>query len=170
MAELPHTHLEDTFQVNFFALARVVQAALPHLHAGDSIIATSSISAHRGNQQLVDYTSAKAALTFCIRSNFTAASREADTSQHGSAWPHLDAARPRPLPTRQGSRVRPEYHNEAPQPARQRGGPPSCFRPPQMPRIARVRPSVPTAARYSIRNLILVFLDSDLSAGCELGG
>jgi hypothetical protein len=121
MAELPHTHLEDTFQVNFFALARVVQAALPHLHAGDSIIATSSISARRGNQQLVDYTLAKDALTVCIRSNFTAASREADTGQHGSAWPHLDAARPRPLPAQQGSRVRPEYHNKAPQPARQRG-------------------------------------------------
>ena len=62
VAELPHAQFEDTFQVNFFALLRVVKATLPHLHAGDSIIATSSINAYRGNQQLVDYTSTKGAI------------------------------------------------------------------------------------------------------------
>jgi NAD(P)-dependent dehydrogenase (short-subunit alcohol dehydrogenase family) len=46
----------------------VVKAALPHLHEGDSIIATSSINAYRGNQQLVDYTSTKGAITAYIRS------------------------------------------------------------------------------------------------------
>jgi NAD(P)-dependent dehydrogenase (short-subunit alcohol dehydrogenase family) len=68
VAELPNEQFEDTFQVNFFALVRVVKAALPHLHAGDSIIATSSINAYRGNQQLVDYTSTKGAITAYIRS------------------------------------------------------------------------------------------------------
>jgi len=46
---------------------RVVKAALPHLHAGDSIIATSSINAYRSNQQFIDYTSAKGAITAYIR-------------------------------------------------------------------------------------------------------
>jgi NAD(P)-dependent dehydrogenase (short-subunit alcohol dehydrogenase family) len=68
VAELPNEQFEDTFQVNFFPLVRVVKAALPHLHAGDSIIATSSINAYRGNQQLVDYTSTKGAITAYIRS------------------------------------------------------------------------------------------------------
>ena len=68
VAELPNEQFEDTFQVNFFALVRVVKAALPHLHAGDSIIATSSINAYRGNQQLVVYTSTKGAITAYIRS------------------------------------------------------------------------------------------------------
>jgi NAD(P)-dependent dehydrogenase (short-subunit alcohol dehydrogenase family) len=68
VAELPNEQFEDTFQVNFFALVRVVKAALPHLHEGDSIIATSSINAYRGNQQLVDYTSTKGAITAYIRS------------------------------------------------------------------------------------------------------
>jgi NAD(P)-dependent dehydrogenase (short-subunit alcohol dehydrogenase family) len=68
VAEIPDEQFEDTFQVNFFALVRVVKAALPHLHAGDSIIATSSINAYRGNQQLVDYTSTKGAITAYIRS------------------------------------------------------------------------------------------------------
>jgi NAD(P)-dependent dehydrogenase (short-subunit alcohol dehydrogenase family) len=68
VAELPNEQFEDTFQVNFFPLVRIVKAALPHLHEGDSIIATSSINAYRGNQQLVDYTSTKGAITAYIRS------------------------------------------------------------------------------------------------------
>ena len=68
VAELPNEQFEDTFQVNFFPLVRVVKAALPHLHEGDSIIATSSINAYRGNQQLVDYSSTKGAITAYIRS------------------------------------------------------------------------------------------------------
>jgi len=68
VAELPNEQFEDTFQVNFFALVRVVKAALPHLHAGDSIIATPFINAYRGSQQLVDYTSTKGAITTYIRS------------------------------------------------------------------------------------------------------
>ncbi|GAA4499213.1 SDR family oxidoreductase [Hymenobacter ginsengisoli] len=68
VAELPNEQFEDTFQVNFFALVRVVKAAVPHLHEGDSIIATSSINAYRGNQQLVDYSATKGAITAYIRS------------------------------------------------------------------------------------------------------
>jgi NAD(P)-dependent dehydrogenase (short-subunit alcohol dehydrogenase family) len=68
VAEIPDEQFTDTFQVNFFALVRVVKAALPHLHEGDSIIATSSINAYRGNQQLVDYSATKGAITAYIRS------------------------------------------------------------------------------------------------------
>jgi len=68
VTELPDEQFEDTLLVNFFALVRVVKAALPHLHAGDSIIATSSINAYRGNAQLVDYSAAKGAITAYIRS------------------------------------------------------------------------------------------------------
>jgi NAD(P)-dependent dehydrogenase (short-subunit alcohol dehydrogenase family) len=68
VAELSNEQFEDTFQVNFFAMVRVVKAALPHLHEGDAIIATSSINAYRGNQQLVDYSATKGAITAYIRS------------------------------------------------------------------------------------------------------
>jgi NAD(P)-dependent dehydrogenase (short-subunit alcohol dehydrogenase family) len=68
VSELPNEQFEDTFQVNFFPLVRVVKVALQHLHEGDSIIATSSINAYRGNQQLVDYTATKGAITAYIRS------------------------------------------------------------------------------------------------------
>jgi NAD(P)-dependent dehydrogenase (short-subunit alcohol dehydrogenase family) len=59
---------EDTFQVNFFSFVRVTRAALKHLKEGDAIICTSSINAYRGNQQLVDYSSTKGAITVFVRS------------------------------------------------------------------------------------------------------
>ena len=68
VSELPDEQFEDTFKVNFFPMVYVVKAALPHLHEGDSIIATSSVNAYKGNQQLVDYTSTKGAITAYIRS------------------------------------------------------------------------------------------------------
>jgi NAD(P)-dependent dehydrogenase (short-subunit alcohol dehydrogenase family) len=68
ITELPDEQFEDTFRVNFFPLVHIVKAAVPHLHEGDSIIATSSINAYRGNQQLVDYTATKGAITAYIRS------------------------------------------------------------------------------------------------------
>ena len=68
LTEITDQQWEDTFQVNFFAIVRVTRAALPHLQAGDSIICTSSINAYRGNQQLVDYSSTKGAITVFVRS------------------------------------------------------------------------------------------------------
>ncbi|MBX0292342.1 SDR family oxidoreductase [Hymenobacter sp. HSC-4F20] len=68
VAEIPDEQWQDTFQVNFFSFVRVTRAALAHLKEGDSIINTSSINAYRGNQQLVDYTSTKGAITAYTRS------------------------------------------------------------------------------------------------------
>lgn len=67
VAQLPNEQFHDTFAVNFFPLMHLAKAAVPHLHAGDSIIATSSINAYRGNQQLVDYSATKGAITAHIR-------------------------------------------------------------------------------------------------------
>ncbi|WP_188558707.1 SDR family oxidoreductase [Hymenobacter glacieicola] len=68
VADIPDEQWLDTFQVNFFSFVRVTKAALAHLQEGDSIINTSSINAYRGNQQLVDYTSTKGAITAYTRS------------------------------------------------------------------------------------------------------
>ncbi|MCB2376509.1 SDR family oxidoreductase [Hymenobacter sp. BT635] len=68
VTEIPDQQWLDTFQVNFFSFVRVTRAALAHLKEGDSIINTSSINAYRGNQQLVDYTSTKGAITAYTRS------------------------------------------------------------------------------------------------------
>ncbi|WP_375417138.1 SDR family oxidoreductase [uncultured Hymenobacter sp.] len=68
LTETTDQQWEDTFQVNFFAIVRVTRAALPHLQEDDSIICTSSINAYRGNQQLIDYSSTKGAITVFVRS------------------------------------------------------------------------------------------------------
>ncbi|PJJ53288.1 SDR family oxidoreductase [Hymenobacter chitinivorans] len=68
VTEIPDEQWLDTFQVNFFSFVRVTRAALEHLQEGDAIINTSSINAYRGNQQLVDYTSTKGAITAYTRS------------------------------------------------------------------------------------------------------
>ncbi|WP_133271451.1 SDR family oxidoreductase [Hymenobacter radiodurans] len=68
MKEVSDEQWEDTFQVNFFSFVRVTRAALKHLKEGDSIICTSSINAYRGNQQLIDYSSTRGAITVFVRS------------------------------------------------------------------------------------------------------
>ena len=68
LTDVSDQQFEDTFQVNFFSFVRVTRAALANLQEGDSIINTSSINAYRGNQQLVDYTSTKGAITAFTRS------------------------------------------------------------------------------------------------------
>ncbi|WP_139924525.1 SDR family oxidoreductase [Hymenobacter sp. DG01] len=68
VADIEDEQWLDTFQVNFFSFVRVTRAALAHLKEGDSIINTSSINAYRGNEQLVDYTSTKGAITAYTRS------------------------------------------------------------------------------------------------------
>lgn len=68
LAEITDQQWEDTFQVNFFSQVRTTRAALKHLQEGDVIICTSSINAYRGNQQLIDYSSTKGAITVFVRS------------------------------------------------------------------------------------------------------
>lgn len=68
LEELPDEQFMDTFQVNFFSFFHVTKAALKHLHEGDAIVNTSSVNAYRGNEQLVDYSSTKGAITAFTRS------------------------------------------------------------------------------------------------------
>ncbi len=63
---------ELTFKVNVFAAFYLTFAALPHLAAGSSIINSSSVTAFRGSQHLVDYAATKGALIAFTRSLSTA--------------------------------------------------------------------------------------------------
>jgi NAD(P)-dependent dehydrogenase (short-subunit alcohol dehydrogenase family) len=46
----------------------ISKAALPHLHAGSTIINTTSVTAYRGSPQLLDYSATKGAIVAFTRS------------------------------------------------------------------------------------------------------
>jgi NAD(P)-dependent dehydrogenase (short-subunit alcohol dehydrogenase family) len=60
--------LKRTFQTNIFGYFFMVQAALPHLKEGSSIINCTSVTMYKGSPQLLDYSSTKGAITAFTRS------------------------------------------------------------------------------------------------------
>ncbi len=66
--DISEQQLEKTFRTNIFSCFFMTQAALPHLKKGSSIINTTSITAFRGHDTLVDYASTKGAILAFTRS------------------------------------------------------------------------------------------------------
>lgn len=74
--QFPQDNFEDitpkqlfkTFNVNVFSFFYMIHAALPHLKKGASIINTSSITAYKGSEHLIDYSATKGAIVALTRS------------------------------------------------------------------------------------------------------
>lgn len=60
--------LEKTFRTNIFSYFHMSKMVLPHLKKGASIINTASITAYKGNEQLLDYSATKGAIVSFTRS------------------------------------------------------------------------------------------------------
>lgn len=60
--------LHETFKTNIYPFFYVVQASIKHLKKGDTIINTTSVTAYRGSEHLLDYSSTKGAIVSFTRS------------------------------------------------------------------------------------------------------
>jgi NAD(P)-dependent dehydrogenase (short-subunit alcohol dehydrogenase family) len=66
--EITSQQLDRTFRTNIFSYFYMVKACLPHLKKGATIINTSSVTAYRGSDHLVDYAATKGAIVAFTRS------------------------------------------------------------------------------------------------------
>jgi NAD(P)-dependent dehydrogenase (short-subunit alcohol dehydrogenase family) len=66
--DITKEQLERTFKTNIFSMFYMVKASLPHMKEGNVIINTSSITAYKGHERLIDYSCTKGAITTFTRS------------------------------------------------------------------------------------------------------
>lgn len=66
--DITEAQLKRTFQSNIFSMFFLVQAALPHLRRGATIVNCTSITMYQGAPELLDYSSTKGAITAFTRS------------------------------------------------------------------------------------------------------
>jgi len=68
LEEISRKQLEKTFETNIYSMFSVTKEALKHLKEGDTIINTASVTAYRGSDHLLDYSSSKGAIVSFTRS------------------------------------------------------------------------------------------------------
>ncbi|WP_111671037.1 glucose 1-dehydrogenase [Algoriphagus litoralis] len=68
LTEISQEQLLHTFSVNIFSFFYLTQFALPHLKSGSTIINTTSVTAYKGHDSLMDYATTKGAIVAFTRS------------------------------------------------------------------------------------------------------
>ena len=61
LEDISAEEIETTFRANVYSQLYLTKAALPHMKEGGSIINTASVTAYRGQPQLIHYSSTKGA-------------------------------------------------------------------------------------------------------------
>ena len=67
-AEIEAAQIERTFRTNVFGYFFLTKAVLPHLREGSCIVNTTSVTAYKGNKELIDYASTRGAIVAFTRS------------------------------------------------------------------------------------------------------
>ncbi|MBZ9566831.1 SDR family oxidoreductase [Modicisalibacter tunisiensis] len=68
VTQIPDDQLTRTFQTNIFSHFYLAKQVVPLMGEGDTIIATSSVNAFKGNNTLIDYSATKGAIQGLVRS------------------------------------------------------------------------------------------------------
>jgi NAD(P)-dependent dehydrogenase (short-subunit alcohol dehydrogenase family) len=66
--EITEEQWNETFRTNIYAYFFMAKAVLPHLKQGATIVNTTSVTAYKGHEQLIDYSSTKGAIVAFTRS------------------------------------------------------------------------------------------------------
>jgi NAD(P)-dependent dehydrogenase (short-subunit alcohol dehydrogenase family) len=68
IGQISPEQLDECFRTNLFGYFYMIQAAMPHLTTGSTIINTTSVTAYRGSKHLIDYSATKGAIVTLTRS------------------------------------------------------------------------------------------------------
>src|SRR5690606_26441018 len=68
VSEISVKQIKETFDTNILPYFFIAKEALKHLKEGDTIINTTSVTAYRGSEHLLDYSSTKGAIVSFTRS------------------------------------------------------------------------------------------------------
>jgi NAD(P)-dependent dehydrogenase (short-subunit alcohol dehydrogenase family) len=66
--DISQQQLQQTFQTNIFGYFYMAKAALEHMREGCAIVNTASVTAYKGNEELLDYSATKGAIVAFTRS------------------------------------------------------------------------------------------------------
>lgn len=98
IVDITEEQLYHTFQTNVFSYFFLIQAALPHLCQGASIINTASSTAYKGSKELIDYSSTKGAvvsLTRALSQSLVTQGIRVNSVAPGPTWtPLVPSSRP----------------------------------------------------------------------------